>query len=88
MRCAVIGGMTDTGLWQALSERFEQSTGIAVEIVATGPKHEIAPVFRRGEADLITMHASDTIINLVADGYGIDPQPWAKNDLVDRGAER
>jgi tungstate transport system substrate-binding protein len=28
------------------------------------------------------MHASDTIINLVADGYAVDPQPWLKNDLV------
>jgi tungstate transport system substrate-binding protein len=28
------------------------------------------------------MHASDTIINLVADGYACDPQPWLKNDLV------
>ena len=28
------------------------------------------------------MHASDTILNLVADGYGVDPQPWARNDLL------
>ena len=28
------------------------------------------------------MHASDTIVNLVADGYAVDPQPWLKNDLV------
>jgi len=82
VRCAVIGGMTDTGFWQALSERFKKATGIQVEVVATGPKHDIAGPFRRGEADLITMHASDTIINLVADGFGVDPQPWAKNDLL------
>jgi tungstate transport system substrate-binding protein len=28
------------------------------------------------------MHASDTIINLVADGYAMNPQPWMKNDLL------
>ncbi len=28
------------------------------------------------------MHASDTIINLVADGYALDPQPWMRNDLI------
>jgi tungstate transport system substrate-binding protein len=82
IRCAVIGGMTDTGFWQAISERFESQTGIEVEIVATGPKHEIAGPFRGGEVDLITMHASDTIINLVADGHGVNPQPWARNDLL------
>ena len=42
--------------------------GIGVELVATGPKHDIAGPLRRGEADLLTMHVSDTIINLVADG--------------------
>ncbi len=82
IRCAVIGGMTDTGLWQAVVERFEKKTGIKTDVVVTGPKHEIAEPFRRHDADLITMHASDSIINLVADGYGVDPQPWARNDLL------
>ena len=82
VRCAVIGGMTDTGFWQAVSNRFQAATGIQVELVAEGPKHEIAPAFERGEADLITMHACDTIINLVADGCGVNPQPWARNDLL------
>ncbi len=82
IRCAVIGGMMDTELWPEVAKRFEAKTGHRVEMVAHGPKHTIAPAFIAGEADLITMHASDTIINLVADGYGIDPQPWAKNDLL------
>lgn len=82
VRCAVIGGMHDTGLWPAVGERFEKATGHKVEMIARGPKHDIVGSFVAGEADLITMHASDTIVNLVADGYGIDPQPWAKNDLL------
>jgi tungstate transport system substrate-binding protein len=82
IRCAVIGGMMDTGFWQGVTERFTQRTGIAVEVIAVGPKHIIAGPFERDEADLITMHACDTIINLVADGHGIDPQPWARNDLL------
>jgi tungstate transport system substrate-binding protein len=74
--------MSDTGFWPALAERFERESGIRARVVATGPKHAIAAPFRRGEADLITMHASDTIINLVADGHGVDPQPWTRNDLL------
>ncbi|HEX5445039.1 MAG TPA: substrate-binding domain-containing protein [Pirellulales bacterium] len=82
VRCAVIGGMGDTGFWPALSNRFQKSTGIQIEIVATGPKQEIVEVFRAGEADVITMHTCDTIINLVADGVAENPQPWARNDMV------
>lgn len=82
VRCAVIGGMTRTGLWQAVSERFEKATGHRVVTVVTGPKDVIAPAMREGQVDLITMHASDTIINLVAEGYATDPWPWAMNDLV------
>ena len=66
---AVIGGMTDTGFWDEIAARFKKATGIRSEVVVTGPKHVIAPVYRRGEADLVTMHASDTIINIVADGW-------------------
>ena len=84
IRVAVIGGMVETGFWQALAERFEQASGnrYKIEVVAIGPKHMIADAFRKGQADLITMHACDTIINLVADGYAVDPQPWLKNDLI------
>jgi len=87
VRVAVIGGIVETGFWQALSERFEESTGHEVEVVASGTKCQIAKVFREGNADLITMHASDTIINLVADGYAVNPQPWLKNDLLIVGPE-
>jgi tungstate transport system substrate-binding protein len=84
IRVAVIGGMVETGFWKAVSERFQRESGnrYTTEIIASGPKAVIADAFKRGEADLVTMHASDTIINLVADGYAVDPQPWLKNDLV------
>lgn len=82
VRCAVIGGMIDTDLWPEIAKRFEAATGHGVEIVAWGPKREIARAFAAGEADLIVMHSSDTMINLVADGHGVDPQPWARNDLL------
>jgi tungstate transport system substrate-binding protein len=82
VRVAVIGGMNDTGFWDALAQRFEKSTGIHVEVVASGPKEGIVAVFKSGGIDLITMHSSDEIINLVADGWASDPQPWARNDMV------
>ena len=44
-------------------------------------RHRVG-VFKRGGIDLITMHSSDIMINLVADGYAMDPQPWARNDMI------
>jgi len=82
VRCAVINGMNITGFWQAVAERFEKETGIRVETVTFGEKAVIDRSFREGGIDLITMHASDKIINLVADGLALDPQPWVRNDLV------
>ena len=82
IRVAVIGGMTMTGMWQALTAEFEAETNYKVEVVATGPKQILAEAFRKGEADLLTMHSSDTTTDLVADGYGINIHPWTRNQLV------
>jgi tungstate transport system substrate-binding protein len=82
VRCAVVGGLLDTEFWPGLADRFERATGHRIEIVASGPKHVIAEDFVLGKVDLITAHASDAIINLVADGHGVDPQPWVRNDMV------
>jgi tungstate transport system substrate-binding protein len=83
IRAAVIGGMVETGFWQALAERYRQETGVRVRILAAGPKTSLEQAFKsKATVDLITMHACDTIVNLVADGYCRDPQPWMRNDLV------
>jgi tungstate transport system substrate-binding protein len=79
---AVIGGMTFTGFWGELVKRYEQEQGVRVDLMATGEKNDIARAFKAGGVDVITMHACDTIINLVADGYAMEPAPWMKNDLV------
>jgi len=82
VRCAVIGGMLETGFWQGLAERYQRLTGNKVELVATGPKDVVVTAFRKGGVDLVTFHASDAFVNLVADGVAVDPEPWARNDLV------
>jgi tungstate transport system substrate-binding protein len=82
IRCAVIGGLADTGFWQELGERFQAKTGHRVELAARGPRREIDQAFLSEKCHLIAMHASDTVINLVADGHAADPQPWGRNDFV------
>lgn len=82
IRVAVIGGMVFTGFWNALAERYQSRTGVRVDLIAAGPKNDIVSVFKKGGVDVITMHSSDVMINLAADGYTLDPQPWMRNDLV------
>lgn len=82
IRVAIIGGVSDNAFWDNLTAPFIKESGYEITLVAAGPKDVIAPYMREGKVDLITMHSSDTMINLVADGYACDPQPWLKNDLV------
>jgi tungstate transport system substrate-binding protein len=81
VRCAVIGGMTMTGLWPEIVKMFEAQSGYHCELAATGPRPEISQVFRSGKADLITMHSGDITTDLVADGFGVNMRPWTRNEL-------
>ncbi|SPE59051.1 Tungstate ABC transporter permease [Verrucomicrobia bacterium] len=81
VRCAVIGGMTMTGLWPPLAKMFEAQTGYRVEVVATGPRPILDRAMRAGQVDLLTMHSGDITTDLVADGFGIDMRPWTRNEL-------
>jgi len=80
IRVAVIGGMTMTGMWQELAAKFEAETGWKTELITTGPKDVISEPFKRGEVDLLTMHTSDGTTDLVADGFGTNMRPWARNE--------
>lgn len=81
VRCAVIGGMTMTGLWQEIARMFEAQTGYRVEVVATGPRPILDAAMRAGKVDLLTMHSGDITTDLVADGYGVNMRPWTRNEL-------
>jgi len=82
VRAAVIGGMTMTGLWPEIARMFEDETGYKVEVVVTGPRPVLSKAMMAGRVDLLTMHSGDITTNLVADGYGVNMRPWARNDLV------
>jgi tungstate transport system substrate-binding protein len=82
VRVAVIGGMTSTGMWQAVAQRFEKASGCKVDLIATGEREICADALRKGHADLITMHSGDITTDLVSDGFGTNMRPWTRNDLV------
>ena len=82
IKVAVVGGMMETGFWPEVAARFERATGHKVELASSGPKPVVVAAFEKGGIDLITVHASDAMINLVADGLARDPQPWLRNDMI------
>ncbi len=82
VRVAVIGGMVMSGMWEELSAQFEKDTGVKVEVAICGNKEVICPAFREGIADVLTMHSSDAVTDLVASGFARNMRPWARNELV------
>lgn len=82
VRCAVIGGMTMTGLWPEVSKMFEAQTGYRVEVMVTGERPLLDKAIRAGKVDLLTMHSGDITTDIVADGIGVNMQPWTRNELV------
>ncbi len=81
VRCAVIGGMTMTGLWPEVAKRFEAESRYKLQVVAAGPRPILDQAMRSGKVDLLTMHSGDITTDLVADGYGVNMRPWTRNEL-------
>jgi tungstate transport system substrate-binding protein len=81
VRCAVIGGMTMTGLWPELVKRFEAESNYRVQLIVTGPRPILDAAMRAGKVDLLTMHSGDITTDLVADGFGVNMRPWTRNEL-------
>jgi tungstate transport system substrate-binding protein len=79
LRVAVIGGMMMSGMWQKVAEAFEERYHIPVEVVVSGPKHELDAYCRSAAVDLVTMHASDVMVDLAADGVVEQLTPWVRN---------
>ncbi|MBN2768594.1 MAG: hypothetical protein JXQ68_05785 [Campylobacterales bacterium] len=82
IRVAVIGGITMSGLWDQISTAFEKKYGIKTELVITGPKRILGPYCKNHDVDLVTMHSSDTIANLAAEGIIEELTPWMHNSQM------
>lgn len=82
LRVAIIGGMEMSGMWQQVEAAFEKRYGIVVETAVSGNKKVLDEYVRAHQVDLITMHSSDTISNLAADGLFEQLTPWARNSQM------
>jgi tungstate transport system substrate-binding protein len=71
----------DTGLLDALVPRFEKETGLTVKVIAVGTGQALE-LGRRGDADVLLVHAPAAEQQFVAEGHGIERRPVFYNDFV------
>jgi tungstate transport system substrate-binding protein len=76
----------DTGLFEHLLPLFTQKTGIAVNVGAVGTGQAL-DMARRGDADVVFVHAELAEQAFIAEGHGVKRCPVMYNDFVLIGPE-
>jgi len=71
----------DSGLLDELLPVFEDRTGYDVDVIAVGTGQALE-TGRRGDADLLLVHAPDLEKEFVEDGYGADRYYIMSNDFI------
>jgi tungstate transport system substrate-binding protein len=70
-----------SGLFKHLLPIFEKKTGIQVRVVAVGTGQAL-DIGRRGDADVLLVHAKPLEEKFIAEGYGVKRQDVMYNDFV------
>jgi tungstate transport system substrate-binding protein len=71
----------DSGLFGHLLPLFKQKTGIDVKVIAQGTGQALDTA-RRGDADVVFVHAKAQEEKFIADGFGVKRYPVMYNDFV------
>ena len=71
----------DSGLFGHILPLFKAKTGIDVKVVAQGTGQAL-DTGRRGDADVLFVHAKAQEEKFVADGFGVKRYPVMYNDFV------
>lgn len=72
---------TDSGLFNHILPIFKAKTGIEVRVVSQGTGQAL-DTGRRGDADVVFVHAKPQEEKFVADGFGLERKPVMYNDFV------
>ena len=76
----------DSGLLDVLLPLFEEESGYHVKLIAVGTGRALE-MGRRGDADVLLVHAPSAEEEFVAEGYGVNRQRVMHNDFVIVGPE-
>ena len=71
----------DSGLFDYLLPIFKEKTGITVKVVAQGTGQAL-DTGRRGDADVVFVHAKSAEEKFLAEGHGVKRYPVMYNDFV------
>ncbi|MBN8965617.1 MAG: extracellular solute-binding protein [Rhizobiales bacterium] len=71
----------DSGLFEYLLPIFQQKTGITVKVVAQGTGQALDTA-RRGDADVVFVHAKAQEEKFLAEGHGVKRYPVMYNDFI------
>jgi tungstate transport system substrate-binding protein len=71
----------DSGLFEYLLPIVKRKTGITVKVIAQGTGQALDTA-RRGDADVVLVHARSAELKFVADGDGVKRYPVMYNDFV------
>jgi tungstate transport system substrate-binding protein len=71
----------DSGLFGFILPLFKQKTGIDVKVVARGTGQAL-DMARRGDADVVFVHAKDAEEKFIAEGHGVKRYSVMYNDFV------
>lgn len=76
----------DSGILDALTDRFEKDHPWRVKVVAVG-SGEALDLGRRGDADVVLAHSPEAEKKFIAEGHGVSRKPVMRNDFVIAGTE-
>jgi tungstate transport system substrate-binding protein len=71
----------DSGLFGSILPKFKAKTGIDVKVVAQGTGQAL-DTGRRGDSDVVFVHAKPQEEKFVADGFGVKRYPVMYNDFI------
>src|SRR5919106_697982 len=72
---------TDSGLFNHILPLFKQKTGIDVKVVSQGTGQAL-DTGRRGDSDVVFVHAKGLEQKFVAEGFGVKRFPVMCNDFI------
>jgi tungstate transport system substrate-binding protein len=79
--CASTTSTQNSGLFEYLLPLFQKKTGIEVHVVAVGTGAALE-IGKRGDADVVLVHAKDLELQMVKEGYFTDRHDVMYNDFV------
>jgi tungstate transport system substrate-binding protein len=79
--CASTTSTENSGLFGHILPMFEKDTGIEVKVVARGTGAALE-MGRRGDADVVFVHAKEQELEAVAEGFFVDRHDVMYNDFV------